>query len=230
MAGRAAALVRCLLLPSGPPAIRRPIVPVIVDPVQCVSTRPRAHVCEECGEALAPSLTYSDAAAAVVLEGVMVGVVATRFHGQPALMCRRAGPAMGRSVAPFPTTATNDAPTAQPRGRRGCRVTAVAAALPLTGALTVRRNRLQGHQAAKSLAADVVCGLTHPTPASGDVTGGQVPCFNNRGAAAGASTPPSPRATWPSARRLHNRQQAELATNQIQGLHGRIVALEVCHQ
>lgn len=93
-----------LLSGSCPPAIFRFVVPVTVTPVESLSSRTFAHVCEEVFEHV-PSIADRNSPSAVECEGRVVGVQASPPHRGPGPIGRRTVPcsfSAGSTPAPAP--------------------------------------------------------------------------------------------------------------------------------
>ena len=75
--------IESLILPRTPSAIFGRIVSIIVRSVNRESLRTLAHVFDESGETVAPSLAYRDASSAVIFERLIFGIKAALFHVDP---------------------------------------------------------------------------------------------------------------------------------------------------
>lgn len=84
------AFIPVLLCPERPPNIRRPIVSVVVDPVDAVFWGgPQAQIAQELRKTQAPSGTDLNASTAVVGIRLIRRIVAAMFHVSPCAILRR---------------------------------------------------------------------------------------------------------------------------------------------
>jgi hypothetical protein len=132
-----------LLAPGRPPAVAGFIIPVVIDPVEARTGRPRSHVFEERSEIIAPSVTHTNAAAAPVVETDGLLVVTTGLRLAPGLVftTRAVVTSAADRVAVSAGVSTSDLFQQAPTARRAttaeripendCHGSAVAPAKPL---------------------------------------------------------------------------------------------------
>lgn len=147
--------VPALLFRGRPSAIPRFVVPVVVDPLDRMSTRrARAHIGQERVEAQ-PARINCDATSTVSRPCGVRGHGAAMEHGSPGPVLRASRPAvcdglLAQLLVPAPTRPRLAAP--EIRGRHRVRRPAITAAQPADVRFGARRISLQHHQAAEAKA------------------------------------------------------------------------------
>jgi hypothetical protein len=156
-------LVLALLKGRCPSAVVRSVRTVVVDPLDGQPRRRFTHVCKESLKAVTPAVTDRNAATAVVLEPLVLGVEATLFHRCPAFEAARAPASMcsdaGAQRFTMKTAATDCQASGHVSHRDGFLDATVAPAEPNGSLEFVSMQKANGDEAAKTPSGDIFeCG------------------------------------------------------------------------
>jgi hypothetical protein len=154
------AFISRLDIPRCPAAVRRFVIAVVVNAIQCMSLRwSRSHVGNEVSHRLAPAFANRYPAPAIVLVCLVLGVVASLDHCNPGVVDRSARhPVL--CIARYgdfeiETSATLTGAGSQGPAKHNPRCSAVAETFPEEVAFPVASRPLDDGQASKRLAAEV---------------------------------------------------------------------------